>query len=225
VVWAKKVDGSPSAPKPAADLTPGTINYKARLEAGGQTMPMDVTRTIKDSSGVWVATETAVMPMGTVSDESTLDKGTLLLRRRVIHQGPAVIEVTFANNKATGKMSMNGQERPISADLDGALFADGAAANDVIGALPLAEGYTTTFRNFDIMSQKVQPRQLKVVGSESVTVPAGTFDAWKAESTPADASTGGKTTIWIDKASRRAVKTVTVAPQMGGAVITAELVK
>jgi len=225
VVLAKKVDAPITAPKPATELTPGTVTYKARLEAGGQTMPMDLTRTVKDSSGAWIVTESAVMPMGTMSDEATIDKGTLLLRKRVIHQGPAVVEVSFADNKATGKMSMNGQDRPIAADLGGALFADGPGASDVIAALPLAEGYTTSFRNFDIMGQKVQPRQLKVVGTEKVTVPAGTFDAWKVEITPADAGSGESTTFWVDKATRRAVKSVTVLPQMNGAVATAELVK
>ena len=225
VVLAKKVDVPTAGPRPTAQLNPGTATWKGRLEAGGQTMSMDLTRTVKDSSGVWLVTETAVMPMGTVSDEATIDKGSLLLRRRVIRQGPAVIDVSFADNKATGKMSMNGQERPITADVGGSLFADGAGANDVIAALPLANGYSTTYRNFDIMSRKVQPRQLKVVGSESVTVPAGTFDAWKVEIAPADGGDGEKTTVWVDKATRRAVKTVSVSPQMNGAVATAELVK
>ena len=225
VVLVKKVDVPTGAPKPTAELTPGTVTWKARLEAAGQTMPMDLTRTVKDSSGVWVVSETAAMPMGVMSDEAVIDKGSLLLRKRVIHQGPAVIEVSFADNKATGTMSMNGQNRPITADLGGALFADGPGASDVIAALPLAEGYTTTFRNFDIMGQKVQARQLKVVGSEKVTVPAGSFDAWKVEITPADGGTGETTTLWVDKATRRPVKSVTVLPQMNGAVATAELVK
>ena len=225
VKLSRKVEVSATAPKPAVELTPGTATYKARLEAGGQTMPMDLTRTTKDLNGSWVVTETSVLPMGTIQDEATIDKGTLQLRKRLIHQGPAVIEVAFADNKATGKMSMNGQERPIAADVGGALFADGAGANDVIAALPLAEGYNTTFRNFDLMSQKVQMRQLKVTGSEKVTVPAGTFDAWKVEITPADGGTGQATTLWVDKASRRAVKMSTILPEMNGAIATAELTK
>jgi dipeptidyl aminopeptidase/acylaminoacyl peptidase len=224
VVVAKKVDVGPSAPKPAYDLTPGVVSYKGKLEAGGQTIPMDITHTVKDSAGVWLVTESASMPMGTMSDESTVSKGSLLLTKRVIHQGPATVQLQFADNKATGTMSMNGQDRPISADLGGALFADGAGANDAIAALPLADGYTTTFRNFDIMAQQVKPRQLKVVGSESVTVPAGTFDAWKVMTTPAE-GTGETTTIWVNKADRRVVKVSSVLPQMNGAVATAELVK
>ena len=224
VVVAKKVEVAPSAPKPAYDLAPGVATYKGTLEAGGQTIPMDITHTVKDSAGVWLVTESASMPMGTMSDESTVSKGSLLLTRRLIHQGPATVDIQFADNKATGTMSINGQDRPISADLGGVLFADGAGANDVIAALPLADGYTTTFRNFDIMSQQVKPRQLKVVGSESVTVPAGTFDAWKVVSTPAE-GTGETTTVWVNKADRRVVKVSSVLPQMNGAVATAELVK
>lgn len=224
VVVTKKVEMTGSAPKPAYELTPGVTTYKAKLEAGGQTIPMDVTHTVKDTAGVWLVTESASMPMGTMSDESTVSKGTLLLTRRVIRQGPATVEVQFADNKATGRMSMNGQDRPISADLGGVLYADGAGANDAIAALPLADGYTTTFRNFDIMAQQVKPRQLKVVGSESVTVPAGTFDAWKVMITPAE-GIGETTTVWVSKADRRVVKVTNVLPQMNGAVATAELVK
>jgi dipeptidyl aminopeptidase/acylaminoacyl peptidase len=224
VVLAKKVEVASTGPKPAAALTPGTATYKGRIEAGGQTIPIDMTSTVADQNGSWVIIETSTMPMGTMTDEATIDKGTLLLRKRVIHQGPAVVEVQFADNKATGKMTMNGQERPITADLGGALFADGPGASAVIATLPLADGYTTTFRNFDIMSQQVRPRQLKVTGSEKVTVPAGTFDTYKVEVTPTG-GTGESTTIWVDKTSRRAVKIVTVLPQMNGAIATAELIK
>ena len=128
------------------------------------------------------------------------------------------------NDKAAGKMSMNGQDRPITADLGGVIFADGASTNDAIAALPLAEGYTTTFRNFDVMRQQVKPRVLKVVGSEKVTVPAGEFDAWKVSVTPAE-GTGETTTLWVNKADRRVVKITNVLPEMNGATATAELVK
>ncbi len=224
VQLSRKVDVAASSPKPAVDLTAGTSTYKARLEAGGQTIPIDVTHTVVAGDGVWLVTETATMPMGTMSEESTVGKGTLIVQKRVMHQGPASVEVVFANDKAAGKMSMNGQDRPIAADLGGAIFADGASTNDAIAALPLAEGYTTTFRNFDVMRQQVKPRVLKVVGSEKVTVPAGEFDAWKVSVTPAE-GTGETTTLWVNKADRRVVKITNVLPEMNGATATAELVK
>ncbi|HLA14071.1 MAG TPA: alpha/beta fold hydrolase [Gemmatimonadaceae bacterium] len=224
VSLATRVEVSAEAPKPAVDLRPGTATYKAKIEMGPQSIPLDITRTVKEVNGAWVITETAAMPQGTMSDEVTLQKGTLQLQKRTVKQGPAVINVSYAGNKATGTMSMNGQDRPISVDLGGVLFADGAGANDVIASLPLAEGYTTTYRNFDIMRQQVKPRQLRVVGSESVTVPAGTFDAWKVEMTPAE-GIGETVTLWVDKKTRVVAKSSAILPQMNGAVATAELVK
>jgi Protein of unknown function (DUF3108) len=110
----------------------------------------------------------------------------------------------------------------VSVHTGGPLFADSAGAPQVIACLPLAEGFSATFRNFDLQSQKAKVMQLQVSGSEKVTVPAGTFDTFKAEITSGD---GGpeKITMWIAKDSRKAVKVSAVLPQMNGAVMTAEL--
>ena len=132
------------------------------------------------------------------------------------------ITLAFDGNKATGTMAMNGQSKPIDVDLGGALFADGAGTHAVIAALPLAEGYQATFRNFDVQSQKVALKQIKVVGVEDVTVPAGTFKAWKVEQSSAEGEPGA-TTIWIATDSRKVVKVSATLPQMGGAVLTSEL--
>jgi hypothetical protein len=88
--------------------------------------------------------------------------------------------------------------------------------------LPLAEGYSTTFRDFDIQKQKVKMMQLTVAGSESVTVPAGTFGSFKLDITSAE---GGpeKATVWIAKDSRKVVKFLAILTEMGGATLTAEL--
>jgi dipeptidyl aminopeptidase/acylaminoacyl peptidase len=224
VVVAKKVDASTvTAPKPVAELPPGTYKYKAKVSAGGQEIPLDLSTTIKEENGGWTAVGTMQGPMGQATDTAILEKGTLLLRKRNVDQGPAKIALEFTDNKASGTINMNGQDRAISVDLGGPLFADAAGADFVIGALPLAEGYSTTFRNFDVRRQKEKVMQLKVVGSESVTVPAGTFDAFKVELTSADGG-ADKQTLWIAKDSRKPVKMSAVLADMGGAIITGELV-
>ena len=119
-------------------------------------------------------------------------------------------------------MTMNGQSKPIDVDPGGALFADGAGAFDVIAAFPLADGYSLSFRNFDVKKQKPQMKQLKVVGIESVTVPAGTFDAYKVEITSAD-NEADKQTIWIAKDTNRVLKISANLVQLGGAKLTSEL--
>jgi hypothetical protein len=117
---------------------------------------------------------------------------------------------------------MDGEDKPISVDLDGPLFADAAGSSFVIGCLPLVDGYSTAFRNFDVQKQKVKLMQLHVAGAEAVTVPAGTFDTFKVELSAAD---GGpdKLTVWIAKETRTPVKIATLMVEMGGATLTGEL--
>jgi len=223
VALAKKVDPSAvGVPKLSADLAPGTSSYQGTLAAGGQSQTMAMTRSIKDEGSTWVVTESAKMPMGEAVDTTSLEKGTLIVTKRTIKQGPIEVQLSFVDGKASGTMSMGGQSRPVAVDLGGQLFADGAGAHDVLAHLPLAEGYSTTFRNFDVRQQKVNLKQIKVVGSESVTVPAGTFKTWKAEISSAEGDPG-ITTLWIASDTRRVVKTSASLPQMGGAIITAEL--
>ena len=65
------------------------------------------------------------------------------------------------------------------------------------------------------------PVTLTIDGAE-VTVPAGTFKAWKVEQTSVDGEPG-TTTLWIATDSRKVVKLTATLPQMGGAVLTSEL--
>jgi dienelactone hydrolase len=224
VVLLKKVDtAAVGVPKPAADLTAGTLKYKANIAVGGQTIALDITETIREEGGAWVVTETANTPMGLAVDTCTLEKGTLVVTSRKVSQGPMTIDLAFANGKATGSMSMSGSAKPVDADLGGAVFADGGGAFSAIGTLPLADGYVTLFRNFDVQKQKLDVKQAKVTGTDSVTVPAGSFAAWKVELTSAGGDAGA-TTLWIDKASRKVVKISATLPAMNGATLTSELV-
>ena len=222
VTTPKMTTSTSELPKPAVDLRPGTHNYQASIALGGREMALTVKTDIKEENGAWIVNETAVFPQGEVTDVSTIEKGSLLLKRRFIKQGTMTIEMNVAPNKLSGTTTMNGQSKPIDADPGGALFADGAGTFEVLASLPLADGYTLSFRNFDVQKQKPQIKQLKVIGTESVTVPAGTFDAYKLEIVDAE-NDADKQTVWIDKASRKVLKISAVLPSMNGAVLTSEL--
>jgi dipeptidyl aminopeptidase/acylaminoacyl peptidase len=225
VVLAKKVDpGAVGTPKPASDLQAGTYRYQVKIEVGGQQISLKVSTVIQDGGASWNATDTMEMPQGTATDTASLEKSTLIVQKRKVQQGPVVIDLDFTGNKAVGKFSMNGQDKPISTDLGGPLFADAAAGDQVIACLPLAEGYTTSFRNFDVQTQKVKLLQLTVAGSEKVTVPAGTFDAFRVEIASADGGSDKKT-LWVAKDSHKVVKGTAVLASMGGATLTQELVE
>ncbi|MFS8086843.1 MAG: alpha/beta hydrolase family protein, partial [Acidobacteriota bacterium] len=169
VMLPKKVEVMAESPKPTSDLQPGTFNYKASVAFGGQNIPLTVTKVIKEDGGTWVVTETADTPQGKIVDISTIEKGSLALRHRSINQGPLVVELDFKDNKATGTMTVNGQAKPVNVDVGGVIFADGAGGFDVLARLPLAANYSITFRNFDVQKQKAQIKQLKFLGTESVT--------------------------------------------------------
>ncbi|HLK69920.1 MAG TPA: alpha/beta fold hydrolase [Bryobacteraceae bacterium] len=223
VTVTKKVDASEvGLPKPATDLKPGTYNYQTKLSMGAQEMSIKMSTTIKEENGAWTVTDTVETPMGAAVDTSTLEKGSLILRKRSVKQGPVSIAVDFAGGKVTGNMSMNGQDRAVSADVGGELFADGAGSQQLIACLPLADGYSVTFRNFDLQKQKPKLMQLKVTGTEPVTVPAGKFEAFKVDITSADGGSD-QVSVWIDKETRKAVKVSSVIAAMGGAKMSAEL--
>jgi dipeptidyl aminopeptidase/acylaminoacyl peptidase len=221
VVLSRKADASSvSVPKVAGTLAAGSASWQAKIDANGQTIPMSITREVREDGATFVVNETAKLPFGDVVDLTVLDKATLVPVKRSVKQGPVAIELAFAGGKATGTMAMGGDPKPVAVDMGGDLFADGAGANDVLALLPLADGYTTTFRNLDVQKQKASLKQAKVVGHEDVTVPAGTFKAWKLEITSAEGEPG-QTTLWVSE-DHKPLKVVATLPQMGNAVITAE---
>ncbi len=172
VKLSKKVDAAEvSVPKPAADLKPLTAKYQAKIAMGGQEMALGVTLAVKEEGGGWNVSQTMDTPQGAAVQAVSVEKGTLLVRKVSVTQGVGfAIQVEFAGGKASGKMSMGGQDRPVAADLGGELFADSASQWVAIGCLPLADGYSATFRNFALQTQKVQLVQAKVAGAETVTV-------------------------------------------------------
>src|ERR1035437_2573528 len=223
VVLAKKLDaGAVGLPKPAIDLQPGVYHYQVKIEVRGQQMNLKLSTTIQDSGASWTVIDQMETPGGTATDTATIEKTTLILRKRNVTQGPVVIDLDFRGDKAAGKMSMNGQDRPVAVDLGGPFFADGPGADQAIASLPLAVGYSTTFRNFDFQTQKIKLLQLNVSGVETVTVPAGKFDAYRVEITSADGGSDKKT-LWVSKDTHKVVKASAVVAAMGGAVVTQEL--
>jgi dipeptidyl aminopeptidase/acylaminoacyl peptidase len=223
VTLAKKVNlKAVGVPKIAAQLTPGLYKYAAKIQMGAQAVNLNLSTEVKEAGDKWEVTDTMSTPMGDAVDTATLDRATLTLVKRAVKQGPMAVNLDMQGNKIVGTLSMQGKDKPVDVDLGGQLFAEAAGAPMVVACLPLAEGYTTAFRNFDLQKMKVKVLELKVAGSESVTVPAGTFDAFKVELTPVE---GGaeKVTMWIAKDSRKPVKMAATMPQMGGATLTAEL--
>src|SRR5262249_27032923 len=120
VVLAKKIDANAvGLPKAAVDLQPGSYKYKATIEVGGQQIPLNVSTTIAEDGGAWIATDVLDTPNGPVTMVSTVEKGTLVSRKVSVKNALGAVNIDFAGDKAAGNVNMNGQERPVSVDLGG----------------------------------------------------------------------------------------------------------
>lgn len=218
----RPAEAAAALPRLAVPLSTLPHVYKATIEAGSQRQELEIDSALEETPEGWRATDRLKTPLGEAIDAVVLAKNDLSVLRRSVRQGPIEIELAFQDGKAAGTMTMAGQARPVEAPLDGPLFADAASAARVIAALPLAEGYTATYRNFDVQTAKVRVMSLKVSGAETVTVPAGAFDCYKVEVTAADGAPGRRI-YYVAKTERRTVKIEATMPQMGGARLTAEL--
>jgi dienelactone hydrolase len=224
VSLAKKVEtGAVGLPKIAAPPAAGLDRYAAKIKLGAQEMALEISTEIKSEGGKLVAMDTMKTPMGEVKMNAELDAATLSVTRVMVNQGPMSVDLKYADGKATGQMSVGAGPKTVEVETGGPIFADTAGASQSIASLPLAEGYEALYRNFDLQKQKAGIRKVKVLGSEQVTVPAGTFDTFKVEVTSVEGPE--KTTFWVAKKERKSVKMESLMPQMNGALMTAELQK
>jgi len=221
-----------TAPLPACDvsmLKPMTLKYKANAAVMGQEIPMDMDITIGKATfnemPIWRIISEQKSAMGAGVDTFDVDVKTLIPVRRSATQGMATFALTYSKDAIKGGIKMGAQEMPVDVALPAPVFGDASALEVAITTLPLASGYETTLRTFAIATRTVRPMLLTVIGKETVTVPAGTFEAFKIELKPLDGDPGGGTYLVSEKDPRCVVHaTVNLPAQAGGGTITAELV-
>jgi len=150
---------------------PGAWNYRSQSNIGEQQKPNSAgtfSTSIKDDGSAWTVTVAMTFPEGPVTDVRRLDKGTLVLRKEsfkhFVHPDqrlkPVAINLDFTGNRVTGtSTNANGQTKPVAVDLSGPIFqppilADTTISMVFIGCLPLANGYSTTVRDWDVILLK-----------------------------------------------------------------------
>jgi hypothetical protein len=207
------------------------LQYTSNIEARGQKFQMEVARKVDEAqlegARVWRIISATQSPMGAAADTFYLDRQTLLPMRRSVTQGPAVINVQYLPDAVKGSMKMGAQDMPIEVKLVAPIWGDGAALEVTLAALPLAENYETTVRVFDLLSRKIRPMSLKVVGTETIAVPAGSFETYKIEMKPLDGEAGGGGIMNFAMGNNRCVvrSQANLPAMMGGGTVMTELVK
>jgi hypothetical protein len=191
----------------------------------GRDISIDVTRTIEQHGDVMHIIDQAQTPGGAIADTFVVDAETLMPQRRSTKQGPATISLDYGEGQITGSMDSPMGQADIDQALDAPVVGESGALDVYLAALPLAEGYTATFRTFSLQQRQVRPMQVAVTGTESVEVPAGTFEAYVVEVTPLDGNDTGASTMYIaTDAPHTVVKSTSKLPaQMGGGMATTTL--
>ena len=228
---AELLAAAETGPLPAFDATqlkPATMHYTAVLELGGQKINLTLNRAItqaKDGGkSFWRVTDTAQTPMGNSTDAFDLDAKSLCPVKRTA-EGMGKVALTYANDAITGELAGAGQTLKVNTPLKAPVGPDGAALEVALATLPLAEGYTTTLRYFEPMSQKVRQMKLAVTGKETATVAAGSFETLVVQIDPLDGDDSGKATFhMMQKSPHHMVKSEMKMPAaMGGGTISCEL--
>lgn len=207
---AEKVKTVSVLPKISNELKEGTINYTIVLEVQGQTIPMEMTRTITKSGDNRIVKDEAKGAMGNSADEIEFTSSFEPVRRNIEQMGMQ-IPIVFEKDK----VSMSAMGQTIDIPMDGAYLSDGAGYDLVIAGLPLKDGYTLSYLVPDAMTAKSKQVNLKVTGTEKVNA----ADCFKVEIVSVD-NPSDKTTMWINPKTKSAEKMVSVIPAAGNAIMT-----
>jgi len=218
----EKVSVSKEVPKPVSDLQAGKYSYTFTMTMGAQNIAMDMNREVKMDNGKWSVTDAVKSPMGEMKDESQIELKTLKCLHRNVKQGPVTLDLNYTKEAVTGSMDMgNGKTNPINVKLENPIVIDGAGSDLVIARLPLKHDESTIIEMLDIQTSQVKRYELKLAGTEKITVPAGSFDTFKITMNQVDG--GEKTTFWISSSDKNMIRTEAIVPQMGNAKMVAEL--
>lgn len=179
-----------SAQEPAADagsldgtaLSPVTLEYDTNVKMGQQstTRPTvrNITEATHDGQSVWRVID--AVQRATQADTLLLDRATLWpLQRRV--GGQMALQLTFDSTSVSGSLRSGGQARTMEQTIDHPVLASTANMEVGLATLPLQSGYEAQFPVFDLRRQKASPATIRVTGTETVTVPAGSFETFVLE--------------------------------------------
>lgn len=210
----------------AAALTPGSWTWTLKMTPAGQAAQDFGSRTLTLARGAapaqWLIVDAQQNPMSTASDTIVVAAADLATVRRALAvktpMGDVRMAMQFTADSVTGKLEAPGQTQPIAMrNVPDALANDGLLLVSM-GKLPLAAGWSGRLNIVNPQGGTVS-FTYAVTGQEKVTVPAGTFDAWKVEmSGPASA------TLYVARGGP-VVRIVQAVPQMGGASIEGVLAK
>ncbi|MDB4950635.1 MAG: hypothetical protein JWM27_3284 [Gemmatimonadetes bacterium] len=112
-----------------------------------------------------------------------------------------VVALDFDGAAIRGTIAEGEMAGPVEITLPIAVWYDNAM-DLLLGALPLADGYTASLPTYDDVAAAVVWRDVRVAGTEKVPGDGEMVDAWRVETT----RKGRASTYWIEKSSGRMMR-------------------
>lgn len=194
-------DGKPLTPEDLAPKAAGAVAFdRAQLVSRRDSFVVSV----QGNPFGYMTADFAVSPDSVIYVEETVIAAAGMRQRTVVHLDPATlgtraveqtgtvmgqaidIRVAYAPGRVTGRAQTPDPRAgaPKVTEIDTALAAgtmDINAFQPLMAALPLAEGASSTVAAFDASENVTRTLTAKVSGVQEITVPAGTFTAFRVE--------------------------------------------
>ncbi len=210
-------------------LRPGSWTYRSTVERGGATVELGrrtltVRATEHDGAPAWLILDETRARGQAMTDSLVVTGADLRPVRRVADMGPMRIVLAFPGDTIRGTMAVPGAE-PADVLLtvgERRVVVNAGMLETVLPLLPLAAGWTATIAQLtpSPLGAAVVPLRLTVTGEASVTVPAGTFDAWLLTASAA----GAEQRMWLAKDTGRLLRQE-ASPPTSDVVYRTELVE
>jgi hypothetical protein len=165
-------------------LTADTLRYETTVRMGQQSTTRPTVRTfskgLHEGTPVWRVVD--AVEGASQADTLFLDRTSLRpLQRRV--GGQAALTLTFDSTSVSGAVRARGQTRSIKQAFDQPVLASTANMEVGLATLSLESGFVVRLPVFHLQQQTVTPTTLRVTGTDTVAVPAGSFEAFVLETT------------------------------------------
>jgi hypothetical protein len=188
-------------------LALGQFQYRTFLLVEETRMVIDSQRHLsrsQDEHGQQLLLETLTETgMGQTRDRLSLDAKSLLPMTREVRQHDGLMQVRYDNRAVSGQIRSGENLVGIDVQLDQPAFAGEAGLEATMAALPLSEGYTVGLRAVEVdIESLVRHFEIEVEAAETITVPAGEFEAWPVHLRALD-GLGGDQWLWYTRYSPR----------------------
>jgi hypothetical protein len=195
-------------------LRPVSHDYLRRIHILGKTIEGTVTTAIAQLPGdghpVWQFTEESEPRLGGYKDVTVADGKSLYPISRVVTQYGSRVELSFSEKKVSGAIETGSSTLPVDVPLETPIMTAGGPVHFALTTLSLTEGHVTSVILLDPSTAAVLPYLVKVEKTETLVVPAGTFEAFRIKVSESEDSES-HTMLWIETAAeRRLLKTEVV---------------